>query len=286
VIAAQGARSRRSDPAAPRRGRLHGLGMSSTTAAPTTDRLADAHLAALGVRDDTLSPDEAAALDRDGYVVMGGMIDPEWLERLRAAFDGRLKFTLGQIAAEAQASRLLYDLANVDPACDGLWSHPRVLAAVQHILRRPFRLSSLNGRDPVRGDGGQGLHADWADRHVGDRYHVVNSLWLLDDFTPDNGATRLVPGSHLLDSSERLALAVDAPHPREVVLQAPAGTVIVFNAHAWHGGTMNRSGDRRRVMHAYFTAREHRPQLDHRAYVRLATYRRLSEAQRWLMDVE
>jgi ectoine hydroxylase-related dioxygenase (phytanoyl-CoA dioxygenase family) len=259
--------------------------MDASTQELTDAATADAHLTALGVHEHTLSSAEEAALDRDGFVVMPGVVDREWLERLRAAFDAHLQHRLFMIPPTAQGSRHLLDLANADPACDRVWSHPRVLAAVRHVLGRPFRLSSLNGRDPVQGDGGQGLHADWPDRRAGDPFQVCNSLWLLDDMTADNGGTRLVPGSHRLDSSERV-VGADGTHPREIVLEAPAGTVVVFNSHVWHGGGVNRSGARRRAMHGYFTARTNTPQLDHRAFVRVATYRRLSESQRWLMDVD
>jgi hypothetical protein len=244
------------------------------------------HLHALGVRDDTLSADERAALDRDGYLIFPGLIDPAWLERLRAAFDARLDFLFRYIPPQNQTSRHLFDLVNIDAACDGIWSHPRLLAAMRHILGRPFKLSSLNGRDPVKGEGGQGLHQDWGRHAAGEPAHVANSLWILDDFTEDNGATRVVPGTHRLDSAALDGIAREAEHPRQVTVQAKAGDVLVINAHLWHGGTLNRGGARRRVMHAYFTAREHSQQTDQRAYLRVATQRRLSPAQRWILDVD
>lgn len=246
-----------------------------------TDRLGE-----LGVHDHSLTPAERAALDRDGYLVLPGIIDPAWCDRLRAVFDAQVRFVYGHVRPEHQGSRHLYDLVNVDAACDRIWSHPRVLAAVHHVLGRPFKLSSLNGRDPVQGDGSQDLHQDWSVHRADEPAHVVNSLWALDDLTADNGATRFIPGSHRRDSTELEAIDRQAEHPWQQVFQAPAGSVLVINAHLWHGGTVNRSGARRRVMHAYFTAREHPQQLDQRAYLRVATQRRLGPAHRWLLDVE
>ena len=65
-------------------------------------------------------------------------------------------------------------------------------------------------------------------------------MWPLMDFTADNGPTRVVPGSHLFGKipSEALDDSV-APYPGEVTLIAPVGTVVIFNAHAWHGATAN-----------------------------------------------
>ena len=61
-------------------------------------------------------------------------------------------------------------------------------------------------------------------------YQVCNSIWLLDDFTASNGATRVVPGSHRARTVPRLALADPAAeHPDQVLVTGPAGTVVVFN---------------------------------------------------------
>jgi ectoine hydroxylase-related dioxygenase (phytanoyl-CoA dioxygenase family) len=115
---------------------------------------------------------------------------------------------------------------------------------------------------------------------------VCNSIWLLDDFTQDNGATRVVPGSHLSGKSPGDVLAdTRDPHPSEVLLTAPAGTVVVFNSHLWHGGTMNRSSRPRRAMHSYFTRRGNPQQTDQRAYIRPQTLARLSPAARFVLDV-
>jgi ectoine hydroxylase-related dioxygenase (phytanoyl-CoA dioxygenase family) len=117
-------------------------------------------------------------------------------------------------------------------------------------------------------------------------FSVCNSIWLLDDFTADNGATRVVPGSHLSGKSPEDVMADrrDAC-PGEVLLVAPAGTVVVFNSHLWHGGTLNRSSRHRRALHAYFTRRGYDQQLDQRKYVRPETLARLGPAARFILDV-
>jgi len=76
-----------------------------------------------------------------------------------------------------------------------------------------------------------------------------------------------------------------AAHPDEVKLTAPAGTVVVFNSHLWHGGTINRTSRPRRAVHSYFTLRGNRQQLDQQKYVRAETLARLSPAARFILDV-
>jgi ectoine hydroxylase-related dioxygenase (phytanoyl-CoA dioxygenase family) len=115
---------------------------------------------------------------------------------------------------------------------------------------------------------------------------VCNSIWLIDDFTELNGATRVVPGSH---RSARLPREVMAdptgPHPGEVKLLGSAGTVIIFNSHLWHGGTVNVTSRPRRALHAYFCRRGLKQQLDQRAFVRPETLARLSPAARYILGV-
>ena len=75
------------------------------------------------------------------------------------------------------------------------------------------------------------------------------------------------------------------PHPNEIILNEPAGTVVICNAHMWHGGTCNTSGERRRTLHASFIKREFDQQLTERHFIQPETYERLSPAFRFLLDV-
>ncbi len=211
----------------------------------------DARLADLGLEQVELSPGQRTRLDEQGFLILEDMIDPSWLEKLRQAFEaicGREGEAAGKEVAQVEGVRRLADLVNKGEGevFDGVYMQPLLLAAVWHVLRRPFKLHSLNGHDPLPGHGQQELHSDWGGER-GAGYHLVNSMWMLDDMSADNGATRIVPGSHLFpgavgrEVSDRLA-----PYPGEVLLQAPAGSVAVFNGSAWHSCTRNRSGAPRR----------------------------------------
>ena len=180
----------------------------------------------------------------------------------------------------------LSDLVNKDPLFEICFTHPRVLAAIAHVLGGDLKLSSLNFRAALPGFGLQGLHADWGGAVEPGDYYVCNSIWLLDDFTDSNGATRIVPGSQRSGKTPRDVMTDPAqPHPDEILLTAPAGTVVIFNSHTWHGGTLNRTDHPRRAMHSYFTRRDQKQQLDQKAFIRPETYARLSPAARFILDV-
>ena len=155
-------------------------------------------LAGLGVTADSIDDSARERLDRDGYAVLPGVLS--W--RQVAGFRSRLAELLAsegdqaglEVHQEAGTDRLA-DLVNKDPAFDVCFTDPRLLASVAHVLGG-FKLSSLNFRAAVPGHGLQALHAEGGPVTDPGRYQVCNSIWLLDDFTADNGATRVVPGSH------------------------------------------------------------------------------------------
>lgn len=244
----------------------------------------------LGVGPDSLTRGQRAQLDQEGYLVLEGVMDQDWIEQARAAFE-RIAAAEGETAAREHhpepGTRRLANLVDKDPAFRRMLVEPRLLAAVDHMMGRDFKLSSINARDPEPGAGHQGLHGDWGShRGVGaESIHVANSLWLLDDVGAFNGAPRLVPGSHRRGSPDVVGLEdPQAPHPDQVVLEAPAGSVLIINAHTWHGGTANPGPGMRRIIHVYWTAREHPQQQDQRAWLSAETLDQLTPAERWLVD--
>ena len=247
---------------------------------------------------DSLSKAEASFLDQYGYVSLGQVLPPDVLRDIQARLQELLNEEGERAGSELHDSPYirhpkeegadrLADLVNKDPLFDRFYTHPRVLAGVAHVLGANIKLSSLNYRAALPGYGLQKLHADWHEAVAPGDYKVCNTIWLLDDFSDTNGATRLVPGTHRsgLLPQEELSDPF-APHPDQVLIEAPAGTVVVFNSHTWHGGTVNRTDRIRRAVHSYFCRRNQPQQVDQQRYFRPATRLRLSKEARWLLDVE
>ncbi|MEM9134354.1 MAG: phytanoyl-CoA dioxygenase family protein [Actinomycetota bacterium] len=124
---------------------------------------------------------------------------------------------------------------------------------VGHVLERPALtepVAAIVGptaeavqaamRCPHAGFGGQKMHADDVPRAASGPYRVATAIVALTDFTEDNGATRVLPGSHQrLDLQRRSGMLED--HPDEVALTGPVGTAFVFNGHLLHAGRRNDS---------------------------------------------
>lgn len=243
-----------------------------------------ADLAALGVHEELLPPAAIRSLDAQGFAVVPGLLDAATLAALRERLDA-LRDAEGRDAArehhQEDGCTRLANLVNKDALFDRVWLHPLILAGMARLFRRPFKLSSLNAREALRGGGHQPLHQDWKLARSGDPPPVLvaNALWAIDDMDAGNGAPRLVPGTHRRRELPSALLADPAaPHPDEVVASLKAGSVLLIDAHLWHGGTANRDGRRRRILHSYFTAAEEPQQQDQRRWLRPETRERLSPA--------
>lgn len=242
----------------------------------------------LGATAGLLTVAEQARLDADGFLPLPGILSAQQLQVIRDRL-AELSAAEGDQAGievhQEEGTDRLADLVNKDPVFEVCFTSPRVLAAVAHVLG-DFTLSSLNSRAALPGAGLQRLHTDWGEPVPAGDYQVCNSIWLIDDFTPDNGPTRVVPGSHRSGQLPGQALGDPwAPHPGEVKLLGQAGTVVIFNAHLWHGGTRNTTPRPRRALHSYFCRRGRKQQLDQQAYLRPETLARLSPAARHILGV-
>ncbi len=200
-------------------------------------------------------------LDELGFVVLPGFIDPAWLTELQAATEARFEQEGDAAGCEFRqeaGSRRLANLCNKGEMFRRVAVDPRLLAFVEMVLGSEFKLSSLNARSANPQNGiSQPLHADMGAIADERGFWVCNSVWMLDDFTTENGALRVVPGSHRWKRLPQNVLDDPAgPHPDEILVTGKAGTVVVMNAHCWHGGTANRTDKPRTALHAFYSRRD------------------------------
>jgi ectoine hydroxylase-related dioxygenase (phytanoyl-CoA dioxygenase family) len=211
-----------------------------------------------------MTEDEKRQLDEQGYVVLSGFVDHDLLHGLRRRiaelFDEEGAHAGDEFKQEEHAHRLanLVDKGEVFRRAVIL---PGLLDYVRHVLGPDMKLSSLNARsaDPHSEDG-QPLHVDMGAIPDERGYWVCNTVWMLDAFTTENGATRMVPGSHKWGTRPQDVMAnTMAPHPDEILLTGEAGSIAVMNAHMWHGGTANHTSTPRLAMHGFY-CRSDKPQ--------------------------
>jgi ectoine hydroxylase-related dioxygenase (phytanoyl-CoA dioxygenase family) len=121
--------------------------------------------------------------------------------------------------------------------------HSRVLPLIEHLLGPGCLVSSLSSIAIGPGESAQPIHADDQVMPLPKPHPatVANSMWALTDFTEANGATRLVPGSHVAPESP-----VYGHHYASIPAEMPAGSILVWHGSLWHGGGANTT-DRTRV---------------------------------------
>jgi hypothetical protein len=245
---------------------------------------------------DLLSTKQRADLDELGYIVLPGHMDEQWRRDAAETFDRLVSPENATVAGSGLDS---LSVGGVEKGAPRLWNcvtkgevfdrgytDPIVLAAAAHVIGPSFKLHSYNARDVLKGEGHQDLHADMERSEPDEPFRSINTLWLLDDFTPDNGATRLVPGSHQRWGAVSSHVEdLQAAHPEQILVTGTAGTLVIFNSHIWHGGTRNDIGSRRRVLHISYVARELPQQIEQRDEMTPETAARLTPLMKYLLDV-
>jgi len=230
-------------------------------------------------------------LEEEGFVVFENFMEPSSLrsvqERVEQLFELEGENAGSEFRQEPFARRLAKTLDKGEIFREVFASAP-VLEAVACVLGPRFKLSSLNARsaNPYSPEA-QPLHCDAGSLPDQHGYCVCNTIWLLDDFTPDNGATRIVPGSHKWGVLPQKALEdASAPHPDEVLVLGPAGSVVVMNTHAWHGGTANRTGKPRRALHSFYCRWDQPQQQYQKRLLRAETQAALTPRLRELLALD
>jgi hypothetical protein len=228
--------------------------------------------------------------DEAGFVTLEGLMSIELLNALRERVAELYEREGDRAGAEFKQEPGCLRLANlVDKGAvfERVIAEPRVLACVGHVLGPRFKLSSLNARTALPGCDAQPLHADMGALPDEHGYWVCNSVWMLDDFTPDNGPLRVVPGSHRWARLPQDVLAnLREPHPDEVLVMGRAGTVAVMNAHLWHGGRANRAATPRTAIHGFYCRWDKPQQQYQKALLRAEVQERLGPALRRLLALD
>ncbi len=234
---------------------------------------------------------EKRTLDREGYLVLKDFMSPDLLESLRQRVEELFLEEGGRAGSEFKQephTRRLANLVDKGEIFERVIAMPEILERVRYVLGPEFKLSSLNVRSANPHCGWvQPLHADVGAIADQKGYWVCNTVWMLDDFTTENGAIRVIPGSHRWGKLPHQVLEDPAAaHPDEVLLTGSVGTVVVMNAHLWHGGTANHTGTHRRAMHAFY-ARWDKPQQQYqKKLLRTEVQQRLSPELRKLLALD
>jgi hypothetical protein len=221
-------------------------------------------------------------LDELGFAVIPGPVSPAAQSSLAAAYDAVFAAAKEPDFRIGRSCTRVAGLVN-HAELDAVYVFPPLLAACCRVIGSEFKLSSLNARTVRPVAAAQALHVDLAPDARG--FPLVGYILMVDDFRPDNGATRFVPGSHRWTSiPTRLRDDRVSPYAAERLACGAAGSLIVYNGSTWHGYSANTSQPRRSIQGA-FVRRDVDSRQDLPSRVTPATLARVSPLARYLIGV-
>ncbi len=190
---------------------------------------------------DAPAAEMAAALDRDGALILDQVLDENEVAALRAELEPYVAATApGQDGFTGFRTTRTGALAARAPACRPLILDPRIQGLCGHLLKPNCERWQLHLTQLIRimpGQGAQPIHRDrWAwGAHLKGVEPQLNTIWAVTDFTEANGATQVIPGSQAWPDDRRA-------EPQEIARATmSAGSVLVYTGSVFHGGGANDS---------------------------------------------
>ncbi len=194
----------------------------------------------IAATDANLASRVATCVHQDGYAIIRDVLDPstcaqllEEVERVEREYE----IAFGQNDFEGFQTRRIFNLiARGEPFRD-LVINETILETIEALLGDDFLLSGTTSMHIGPGETDQPFHSDDGMITL-PRPHpptMITTLWALSEFAKENGATRLIPGSH-----QRTEIAPPSEDDSEVLIaEMSAGSVLVLHGSAWHGGGAN-----------------------------------------------
>lgn len=209
-----------------------------------------------------LSQEHQLQFQKDGFFILENVLDAEKLALVRRAVNylAEAEQTLGMSHLYSTSGKLqrVWNLLNKSSVFREIIQHPDIIDAMEWIFDRDtthqkYYLSSFQANILKPGAEAQKWHLDtpipvphpvWTLK--------ANTIWLLDDFTETNGATEVVPGSHVFPDRPQNTDAILQTAGKKVI--AKAGSVIITSGMLWHRSGDNRSDASRTVLLGSFAA--------------------------------
>jgi ectoine hydroxylase-related dioxygenase (phytanoyl-CoA dioxygenase family) len=253
-----------------------------------------------------MADDDLRAIEAHGYVILERLLSADDVVAMRAALLPHLKAELlGRNNFEGHRTERVYALVGTHPLFAALVMHERILAICDALLEANYLLTASQAINIHPGETPQPLHSDDSFYRIARprRAVSVSTIFALDDFTAENGATQIIPGSHRWDNGclqtyfagvdfrtrqagERIP--EDSPLAPELAAQLadttmPSGSVIVFLGTLLHRGGANRSARPRLALSNQYCEPWARQQENYTLAIPLARARQLPERVQQLL---
>ncbi len=186
------------------------------------------------------------------------------------------------ILADKSLEKTVYNLHNKGMIWFDLFLEPKIHEIIEPLLKagsyqdsEDYYLYNISARTPLKGGGFQQLHTD--SNLPGCNYTmVVNVLWALEDFTLENGATRVVPKSHKIKAYPRDNVIDE----NEIVIECEAGDVLIFDGAIHHGSGENLTDKTRWALALGYARWFYKPSFDYMFNTPKKVFDKLNDSQK------
>ena len=227
-------------------------------------------------------------LEKHGYVVLEDALTQEQTTQLRSRASELIisERTAGASLYLDDKSQRVWNLVNKGSIFEAMIQHPQVMELHEHLLGTDFILSSFTVNLIGPGSPAGDLHIDLPIGQFPKPYPTqafcANTIYVLDDFTPENGATRLVPGSY----KRGFGPTPKQVYNDEIQLTARKGDIVVFHGATWHASGANHSLNERMILLGFFCRPFMKPQQDNIKLVDSAVVKRASPTLKRLLGYD
>ena len=226
-----------------------------TSATITTADLAGRYKSTAGSQDPIdpeLLSDLLQRLNQDGYIILEKLFSEETMDALKADVLPRFKHEAGRNNFEGLATQRLYSMMAETDIANPMVEHPLILGLLDKIFEPNYLLSQLQVINIHPNEAAQPLHYDdgfypWPRPR---RALGAATIIAVDEFTENNGATVVIPQSHLW--GDRIPEETDIKTSLKAVM--PKGSVLFFLGTLWHGGGANKTTSPRMCLTAQYCA--------------------------------
>ena len=206
-------------------------------------------------------------------------------ESWRGGWEGKEEYMKYKKVFQLGANRL-GNLFNKDELFRNLLCEKNILKIAYTILGDDVKIGALDMREPKKGTGLQDLHSDWIPKKtVNEKTQNIIAFIFLDEANENNGPMRVVPKTHKMTGWINENLNDTSSHPDEIFLNLQESSIVLIDANLWHSGTLNVSGNRRRVLFLDIRRREIPQLLNQKIYLDEITQGNLTDIEKYLLGV-
>lgn len=234
-------------------------------------------------------------IKKKGYIILPNVISKNKCEKFKKILNKNFEIYKDSYCginkdglANKQDEKVVFNLHNKNYEFFELFQHKNVLDILDILLKEgsykndePYYLNNISARCPLKGNKGQLIHLD--SNLAGVNYNIiVNVMWLLDDFDEKNGSTYVVPKSHLVKKYANNNNKIR----NKILVKAKKGSVIIFNANLWHGGSEKKNQRSRWAILLGYARWFIKPSFDYMQNTPINIFNKLSSKQKSLLGFD